>query len=207
MARLGLFPLPLVLVPTERVPLHIFEPRYRELINECIDRDEEFGVVLAEGEGEAHEVGTRAAVAEVLRVLPDGRMHVAIEGGERFRLLAVHRDRSFLEGTVESLADEDDPPAPDDVEQVLELFVRLQKTVGSTREPPVAGSPQLDFEIVSRVDFGTAEKQELIELTSPHQRYARLVELLEHALEALTLERGIQHSASGNGKVTPLYGD
>ena len=207
MARLGLFPLPLVLVPTERVPLHIFEPRYRELVGECIDSGEEFGVLLAKADGESHDVGTRAAIAEVLRVLPDGRMHIAIEGGERFRLLELHHDRSFLQGTVEPVADEDDPPAAGDVEQVLELFVRLQKTVGSTREPPLADSPQLDFEIVSRVDFGTAEKQELIELTSPQQRYARLVELLERALEALTLERGLQRSAAGNGKVTPLYGE
>ena len=102
-------------------------------------------------------------------MLPDGRMHIAIEGGERFRLLELHDDRSFLEGTVEPVTDEDDPPAAADVEQVLELFRRLQKTVGSTREPPLADSPLLDFEIVSRVDFGNAEKQELIELTSPHQ--------------------------------------
>jgi Lon protease-like protein len=207
MARLGLFPLPLVLVPTERVPLHIFEPRYRELVGECIDSGAEFGVLLAKGDGGSHDVGTRAAVAEVLRLLPDGRMHIAIEGGERFRLLELHHDRSFLEGTVETVADDDDPPAAGDVEQVLELFVQLQQTVGSTREPPLADSPQLDFEIVSRVDFGTAEKQELIELTSPQQRYARLVQLLERALEALTLERGLQKLASGNGKVTPLYGD
>jgi ATP-dependent Lon protease len=207
MARLGLFPLPLVLVPTERVPLHIFEPRYRELIRECVDRDAEFGVLLAKGGGEASSVGTRAAVTEVLRVLPDGRMHIAVEGGERFRILDLHRERSFLEGTVEPLTDEDDPPAGADVERVLDLFRRLQQTVGSTLEAPLRDSPQLDFEIVARVDFGAAEKQELIELTSPHRRFARLVQLLENALEALTLERAIQRVAAGNGKVTPLSGD
>ena len=207
MSRLGLFPLPLVLVPTERVPLHIFEPRYRELIGECIERDEEFGVLLEKPGGEAHDVGTRAAIAEVLRVLPDGRMHVAIEGGERFRLLELHDGRSFLVGTVEAVTDENDPPAADDVEQVLELFRRLQKTVGSSREPPLADSPLLDFEIVSRVDFGNAQKQELIEINSPHRRFARLAELLDHALEALTLERAVQQSAAGNGKVTPLSGE
>jgi Lon protease-like protein len=207
MARLGLFPLPLVLVPTERVPLHIFEPRYRELIRECLERGTEFGVLLAKPGDEPHAVGTRASVAEVLRTLPDGRMHVAVEGGERFRLLELHDDRAFLEGTVEPVTDVDDPPASADVEHVLDLFRRLQKTVGSTLEPPQAGSPQLDFEIVSRVDFATDQKQELIELTSPNRRFARLVTLLEHALEALTLERDVMRSAAGNGKVTPLSGE
>ena len=207
MSRLGLFALPLVLVPTERVPLHVFEPRYKELIGECIERGVEFGVLLEKPDGEPHDVGTRAAIAEVLRVLPDGRMYVAVEGGERFRLLELHHDRPFLVGTVESVTDEDDPPAADDVERVFELFQRLQQTVGSSREPPPADSPLLDFEIVSRVDFGNAEKQELIEITSPHRRFARLAELLDHALEALTLERAVQQSAAGNGKVTPLSGD
>ena len=114
--------------------------------------------------------------------------------------------RSF-EGTTEPVTDEDDPPASGDVERALELFRQLQQTVGSTLEPPSAESPLLDFEIVSRVDFGNDEKQELIELTSPNRRFVRLVELLEHALEALTLERAVMRSAAGNGKVTPLSGE
>jgi Lon protease-like protein len=206
-AHLGLFPLPIVLVPTERVPLHIFEPRYRELIGECVERGEEFGVLLQREPGKIEQIGTRAWVAEVLRVLPDGRMHVAVEGRERFRLVEMHDERSFLTGTVEAIGDNDDPPDEGDVDRVLDLFVRLQQTVGSTLEPPRRDAAMLDFEIISRVDFGAAEKQELIELTSPRSRYARLVELLEHALEALTYERAIERSAAGNGKVTPLSGE
>ena len=130
-------------------------------------------------------------------MLPDGRMHIAVEGGERFRLLELHHDRSFLEGTVEAVADEDDPPASARRRAgARRSSGRLQAIVGSTLEPPSADSPLLDFEIVSRVDFGNDEKQELIELTSPHRRYARLVELLEHALEALTLERAV-HAVGG----------
>jgi Lon protease-like protein len=208
MPQLGLFPLPIVLVPSERVPLHIFEPRYKELVGECIERGEEFGVVLQKEQGEAHDVGTRAAIAEVLRVLPDGRMHIVVEGGERFRLVELFYDRSYLTASVEPIADDlDDPPARSDVERLLQLFLDLQRTVGSSREPPDPESPLFDFEVVARVDFGTREKQELIELTSPRRRYGRLVELLEHALEALTLEREIQQQAAGNGKVTPLSGE
>ena len=207
MARLGLFPLPLVLVPTERVPLHIFEPRYRELIGECIERDEEFGIVLARPEGGAHTVGTRAAVVEVLRRLPDGRLHIWVEGGERFRVLEVHEDRAFLQATAEPVTDEDDQPVARDVDRALELFARLQTTVGSSVEPPAADSPLLDFEVIGRVDFESEVKQELLELTSRRRRFERLVELLEHALEALTVEQAVVVSAASNGKVTPLSGD
>src|SRR6185437_14141879 len=87
--ELGLFPLPLVLVPTERIPLHIFEPRYKELIGECVETDGEFGLVLATGDGAVHEVGTRARVLEVLEELDDGSMNVVVEGGERFRLIEL----------------------------------------------------------------------------------------------------------------------
>src|SRR3954447_4897017 len=102
MARIGLFPLELVLVPTERVPLNVFEPRYRELVGECLERQQEFGIVLAKPSGDVHHVGTRAAIVEVLQVLPDGRLHVVVEGGDRFRLLEVDHERSFDTGSVEA---------------------------------------------------------------------------------------------------------
>jgi len=83
--EIGLFPLELVLLPTERVPLHIFEPRYKELIGECLRSGDEFGLVLQDDQGR-REIGTRAAVVEVLQVFDDGRMNVIVEGHERFRL-------------------------------------------------------------------------------------------------------------------------
>jgi Lon protease-like protein len=203
MARIGLFPLELVLVPTERVPLHIFEPRYKELIGECIERDEEFGIVLAKESGDVHHVGTRAAVTEVLQVLPDGRMHVVVEGGDRFRLLEVDHERSFDTATVEELADTADPPDFDDLERVFSTFKRLQETVGAPGEPPDPSSPLFDFEIIGRVDFSTKTKQELLELTSPRTRIARLGVLLERALAALEIEQELRQRAHGNGKVIP----
>jgi Lon protease-like protein len=206
-ARLGLFPLPLVLLPTERVPLHIFEPRYRELVGECIERGEEFGIVLVKPDGDVNDVGTRAAVDEVLRVSADGRMDIVVRGGERFRLLDVDHERSYATGAVEELCDADDPPDPADVERALAVFRRLQRTVGSTADPPKADSPLLEFELAVRVDFANERKQELLELTSRRRRVALLAELLEHALEALALEREVRRRASANGRVTPLSGE
>src|SRR6516165_8744487 len=83
--EIGLFPLELVLLPSERVPLHIFEPRYKELIGECLRSGEEFGLVLQDEQGR-REIGTKAVVVEVLQVFDDGRMNVVVEGHERFRL-------------------------------------------------------------------------------------------------------------------------
>jgi Lon protease-like protein len=201
---LGLFPLPLVLVPTERIPLHIFEPRYRELIRECLERDEEFGLVLATGDGAVHEIGTRAGVAQVVEELEDGRMNIVVEGRDRFRLLELTSGRSFATGAVEEVLDEDDPPDAANRERALEVFRDLAETAGAEVDLPDAESPLLDFELAARVEFGVEAKQELLASTSPRERMTKLVALLETALEALRLERELQHRASGNGKVSPL---
>src|SRR3954469_13372444 len=192
MARIGLFPLELVLVPTERVPLNVFEPRYRELVGECLERQQEFGIVLAKPGGAIHPVGTRAAIVEVLQVLPGGRMQVVVEGGDRFRLLEVDHERSFDTGSVEELVDQDDPPDPADLERAFETFKRMQETVGAPGEPPDPASPQFDYEVTGRVEFINASKQELLDLTSPRQRLSRLADLLERALEALVIDRELR---------------
>lgn len=203
MAELGLFPLPLVLVPTERLPLHIFEPRYRELIGECLDTGEEFGLVLATGDGAVHEVGTRAAVTDVVEVLDDGRMNVVVEGRERFRLLELTSGRSYATGIVEPVEDdESDPADPVDVERALGLFRELAEAAGA--EIDISGvSPQLVWQLTAHVDLGADPKQELLALTSPRVRMRRLCELLALALETLRAGAEIRERASGNGKVEP----
>ena len=202
MPELGLFPLPIVLVPTERIPLHIFEPRYLELITECHSSDEEFGLVLATGDGAVHEIGTRAAVIEVLEELDDGRLNIVVEGRERFRLLGLTDGRSFKTAVVEPVVDEAEAPDPADTERSLELFRELAKVAESDVDVPAADSQLLDFELAARVDFGTDAKQELLASTSPRTRMARLVELLEVSIEALRRERQLRELAGRNGKVS-----
>ncbi len=202
--ELGLFPLPIVLVPTERIPLHIFEPRYRELIQECIETDGEFGLVLATGDGAVHEIGTRARVTTVIETLEDGSMNIAVEGGTRFRLLELTRGRSFQTGIVEEVADEDDPPSDDDAERALEVFRALAEAADSDVDIPEASSAELDWELAARVDFGVEPKQEILAATSPRVRMSRLVELLDTSLEAMRLEATLRERASRNGKVSPL---
>jgi Lon protease-like protein len=201
--ELGLFPLELVLLPTERLPLHIFEPRYKELIGECVDLEREFVLLLQLADGGIAEIGTRAAVAQVLQVLPDGRMNVVVEGRGRVRLVELTDGRSFRTALVEPYEDEDDPAAAEEVERALAGFARLSEVTASGVEPPPAASPQLSFELAARIDFGNEVKQELLELRSPRERLERLAELIELATGAVERDREIEERASRNGKVAP----
>jgi Lon protease-like protein len=202
-AEIGLFPLELVLLPSERVPLHIFEDRYRELIGECLEHESEFGLILETDDG-IREIGTRTAVLEVIHTFDDGRMNVLVEGQTRFRVLRLTEGRSFRTAEVEALEDDGERATQAEVEKVLAVFRRLVTVAEAEEiEEPKASSPALSYELASRVDFGHELKQELLELRSERRRLHRLAELLERAVTGLTREAEVRERASGNGKVTP----
>ena len=204
MSELGLFPLGVVLLPTERVPLHIFEPRYKELIGECLESDAEFGLVLADDDG-LRAIGTRAAVTDVLHRFPDGRMNVVVEGGGRFRLLGLTSGRSFQTAEVEPLEDEESDAGAEARVLALERYGLLAAATGSEPDELDAESPVLSFEIAARVDFGAELKQQLLETRSEPDRLDTLATLLEEAAQAVLADRERAEQASTNGKVTPLY--
>jgi Lon protease-like protein len=200
--EIGLFPLELVLLPTERVPLHIFEPRYTELIGECLRSGREFGLVLEDEQGR-REIGTRAAVVEVLQVFDDGRMNVVVEGHDRFRLRELTSGQPFLTGEVDPLDDdEDEDDSAADSERALALFRQLVEAAGGDVDEPDGTSGSLAFEIASRIDFGIEPKQELLELRSEPARLRHLCDLLEGAVEAVQRERDVRERAATNGKVS-----
>jgi Lon protease-like protein len=205
--EIGLFPLPIVLVPSERIPLHIFEARYRELIDECIELGQEFGFVLATGDGAVHEIGTRARVTQVMEILDDGSMNIVVEGGERFRLLELTSGRSYTTGIVEPVLDDDDPAASTDVERALEIFTELAETTDIDVDMPDPLSPLFDFELAARVEFAVDAKQEVLAMTSPRTRMTLLIAMLETAREAIKLEQTLRERASQNGKVAPIDPD
>jgi Lon protease-like protein len=203
--EIGLFPLELVLLPGERVPLHIFEDRYRELIGECLTEDREFGLIL-ENEDGLREVGTRTAVVQLIDTFEDGRMNVLVEGRERFRVLELTEGPSFMTAEVEPLEDDGETPTAEETEEAVDVFRQLVAVAEADEiEEPNLSSPQLSFEIASRVDFGHDLKQELLELRSERARLKRLSELLQQAVEALVRERDVRQRASGNGKVSTDY--
>jgi Lon protease-like protein len=201
--ELGLFPLNLVLLPGEQAPLHIFEPRYKELIGECLEEGTEFGLVLEDEEG-MRDVGTRAGVIEVLERFPDGRLNVVIEGRDRFRLLEVTEGREFATAEVDEIEDEADAPSEDEVEECLAAYQRVVKAAEAELEDLDFDADSIAFQIAARVDFGTEVKQGLLELRSERERVIRLAPMLNRAADAVEREREIRTRASGNGRVEPV---
>ena len=191
MNELGLFPLGIVLLPTEQIPLHIFEERYQELIGECMEEDREFGLVYADEDG-LRDIGTRAAVTEVLDRFDDGRLNIVAEGRERFRLVELTAGRTFQTGIVEEIADDPDVADPEDTEHALELYHRLVELTGAEVEEPRLDVVQLSFELAGRFEFAPELKQRLLQLTSERSRMHLLAELLDgrgHRGRARTRDR------------------
>jgi ATP-dependent Lon protease len=200
--EIGLFPLGVVLLPTERVPLHIFEPQYRELIGECLEATTDFGFVLGD-ESDTRQIGTRASVTEVLNRFADGRLDVVVEGGERFRIVESTEGRSFRTALIEPYDDVLDEAATAVVDRALALFGRLVDLTGSDVDVPLPESAQLSFELASRFDFAPPLKQELLEERSEGVRLDRVCEILEEAAEVVARQREIAELASRNGHAKP----
>jgi Lon protease-like protein len=203
MTEIGLFPLNLVLLPGEQAPLHVFEPRYKELIGECLAENEEFGLVLADEDG-VREIGTRAGVIEVLERFDDGRLNVVVEGRERFRVVELTEGRAFTTAEVDDIEDDGEAPSEDEVEQCLVAYDRVVKAAEADLEALDLDADSIAFQIAARVDFGTEIKQGLLELQSERERVLRLAPMLDQAADAVKRDREIRERASGNGRVEPI---
>ena len=200
MDELGLFPLGVVLLPSEQLPLHIFEERYKELIGECLEHDGEFGLVYADDDG-LRDLGTRARVSEVLTRFEDGRLNILVEGGERFRLTELTDGRSFSTGLVAPIEDEDDPADAVAVDEALRLFGILRELTESEVDPPDPSTRQLSFALAGKVELPADEKLGLLGETSERVRMDQVQELFANAvLTAQRVRRAAQRAAT-NGKV------
>ncbi|CAN5175922.1 hypothetical protein BH20ACT13_BH20ACT13_20780 [soil metagenome] len=200
MSELGLFPLPLVLLPTEQVPLHIFEERYKDLIAECLADEAEFGLVYADEAG-IREVGTRAVVLEVLTRFEDGRMNILVEGRDRFKLLDLTSGRTFQTGETMPFEDVDDSADTSTEERARALFDHLRELTSSEIQVPEPDTPQLSYVLAARVELAAEAKLELLAETSENLRLERVCELLEEAAVAVRRQRTAAERAATNGKV------
>jgi Lon protease-like protein len=203
MDEIGLFPLNLVLVPGEQAPLHVFEPRYRELIGECLDFGNDFGLVLEDDEG-LRDVGTRCNVVEVIDRFPDGRLNIVVEATERFQLLELTDGHTYRTAEIETLPDESDTPSEDEVEDVLAAYARVVAAAEAELDDLDLDADSVAYQIAARIDFGTVVKQGLLELRSERERVVRLAPMLNQAAEAVEREREIRTRAGSNGRVEPL---
>jgi Lon protease-like protein len=198
MEELGLFPLGIVLLPSEHVPLHIFEPRYRELIAECLEQQQEFGFIFADGDG-VREVGTRARVADVLEEFEDGSLNIVVEGGARFRVERLTRGREFITAIVGPVPDGLGLAAPETAAQAIRSFRALAAIAGVEPDELDETASQLSFELAAQVELPAEAKQQLLELDEEQQRLELVIELLDSVREALLAARELSDHAKTNG--------
>ena len=197
MSLLPLFPLDLVLFPGTPLPLHIFEPRYREMISECLDRKISFGVVRAKEEGVA-EIGCTAEIITVARKYPDGRMDIVTEGRERFEVMQVNQERSFLQAEVLYLQDEPGGASAEEIAQAVKLQGEIIDLAGSTN-PSEIESPQLAFNLVGPLPLDLDFKQTLLGLKSEAERMQAVISYFEAILPNLRRTVRVREKAGGNG--------
>jgi ATP-dependent Lon protease len=177
-ALLPLFPLSLVLLPTARLPLHIFEDRYKEMMGILIPQHGEFGVVLAK-DGGIVNIGCSATVEEVLRRYPDGRLDLLATGRRRFQILSLDEEKSFIRAQVEFFNDEDASPPPPALQQrAIHEYKRLRSLHEEPLPPePRPGEPQLSFQLGELLD-DPDYRQMLLIMKSETERLTYLLKAL-----------------------------
>ena len=196
-----LFPLGLVALPTESVPLHIFEDRYLRMIAHCMEGEgSEFGILWLSDE-ELKQWGCACQVEQVLERLPDGRLNVLARGTRPFALLELQDDLPYPAGVVAFAADEAEEPDEQAGSSARELYAELvaQATDRELSEEELA---ELDaYQMAATVEFELPPKQQLLELRSENARMRLLAKLLTSAIEQLELAERAQARARSNGKV------
>jgi len=196
---LPLFPLDLVLFPGSSLPLHIFEPRYREMISECLERNNPFGVVRAKEEGIA-ETGCSAEIISVDKKYGDGRMDIITQGRERFEIVQVNQERSFLQAEVIYLPDRPGRATLGETAQALNLHGEIMFLAGAQPiDSAEIRETQLSYQLAGTLPLDLDFKQTLLETRTEPKRMQDLIEFLEAILPNLRRTVHVRKKAGGNG--------
>jgi Lon protease-like protein len=195
-----LFPLGIVALPGEPVPLHIFEARYKTMINECLTNEREFGIVWLSDEG-LREVGCACAIDRVLERMDDGGMNILAKGTRPLRVVERQGHLPYPAGVVEFLQDRPDTPDPDLLEAAHEAYADLVRRAAG-RDPDVGELGEMGaYEMAATVDFGLDAKQGLLDLRSENARLRLITRLFRAAVKRLDFVDRAQTRARSNGKV------
>jgi Lon protease-like protein len=181
---LPIFPLELVLLPGVPLPLHIFEPRYKEMIAECLEQKKPFGVVRASSDGVA-DIGCTAEIMSVTKKYDDGRMDILTRGVDRFEVIQVNEDRSFLQAEISVVEDEPDKPGAQIVTQAVRLHAEIAKLAGEEPSGPDEHAGNLSFLLAGSLPLDLDFKQNLLSTLSEAKRLEAVVGYLEAVLPGL----------------------
>jgi len=198
--ELPLFPLGLVALPTEAIPLHIFEERYKTMIGEAIAGETEFGIVWLSDDG-LRATGCACVVERVLERLDDGRMNVLCRGTRPFRVVERIESRAYPAGRVAWLADKDEEPDENTAAEAREAYAEL--VVEATDEPadPEKLATMDAYAMAATVDFGLDAKQGLLDLRSENARLRLVTRLFRAAVKRLDFIERAEARARSNGRV------
>ncbi|NNG17392.1 MAG: hypothetical protein HKM89_13010 [Gemmatimonadales bacterium] len=213
-APLALFPLTAVLFPGTILPLHIFEPRYRELVADCLEDDAPFGILPPGEEREAPPPGTVGCAARIQTqdLLPDGRSNIIVVGQERFRVQRYLKDDTpYLKALVEGFDDHEIDPEPlstEELERLFRVYTEamqilhdvVPETVALARDPGA-----LTFQVAGALDLGTPSQLRLLEMQSVKQRVESLTRWLRSRVADMADRARLHERARGNGQSSRPY--
>ena len=195
-----LFPLGIVALPHEIVPLHIFEERYKTMIGECLAHGSEFGIVWAEDEG-LRPVGCAVEIAEVLEQMEDGRMNILTRGTRPFRIVDRQADLPYPAGTIEFLLDKEETTDARTAEAAHQAYnVLVEQATDRTLDEDEL-SAMTAYQMAATVDFGLEAKQGLLDLRSENARLRLVTRLFRAAMKRLDFVERAHERARSNGRV------
>jgi Lon protease-like protein len=195
-----LFPLGLVALPTELIPLHIFEERYKTMIGRCLEEESEFGIVWMSEDG-LRPIGCACEIAEVVERMEDGRINLIARGTRPFRIESRQDELPYPAGTVEFLDDRAEPLDAEAAEAAHAAYAELVNEA-TDREPDMLEIAAMSaYQMAATVEFGLDAKQGLLDLRSEAARLRLVTRLFRAALKRLDFVNRAQARARSNGRV------
>jgi len=204
-----LFPLGVVLLPHMELPLHIFEERYKIMINECLVQDRMFGVVNYDGTN-IRSIGCTANILGVVKEYEDGRMDIITKGKTRFVIKDMDQSRIYLQVKVLFFEDEYEMVSDDDdalVGEIIDLLKdhdRISETRRDYNALTGLDFKRLSFLIPSTEGFTPEERQKFLEITSPRLRLIKCKAILKTVIQRMKMNLKINKIIGGNGDVKAL---
>jgi Lon protease-like protein len=205
---LPLFPLEVVLLPEQPLPLHIFEDRYKTMVGECLQAkaegkgQQEFGVVLLKGQA-VSAVGCTARILNLTRQYEDGRMDILTVGKRRFEILLTNEERPYLRGAVDYFEDEGaDAPSDEMADLAIERFREAMRKLRHAAEMPIhlpRPYRYLSFRIAAALPLDLEFKHQLLTLRNEPERLTLVLRVLEILMNQLDRAQQTQNKAGGNG--------